>query len=130
MPRSRLLTRLQRNLRAPFRPSAKRLQRELNSQLSGNFDRQAGPDGAPWKPLTPEYARRKRGPQILVETGRLKRSLTVPNDPEGIFEVGRRDVVFGTSVPYSYYANREREYFYVDTEKIAEVVQEGLVGRR
>lgn len=127
MPSSRILTRLQRNLRTPFRPSSKRLQQYFNRAIQGNFRRQAGPEGQPWKPLTPEYAARKRGPQILVETGRLLRSLTVPNDPDGIYDVGRREVVFGSNVPYSYYAARERPYLYVDAEEVAEVVKEGLV---
>lgn len=129
MPESRILRDLRRDLRRPFRKTGKALQREFMRQSQSIFDRQASPDGEPWAPLSPEYARRKRGPQILVETGRLRDSL-INESADTIFNVRGKTIELGTSVEYAAPNHATRPFLANDSEKFAEVFIEELFRRR
>lgn len=65
-------------------------------------------DGPAWKPLAPSTVKRKGHDTILVETGRLKGSLTDERHSDGIREIfdnglGGAGLVFGTDVPYAHF---------------------------
>lgn len=131
MPRSRLLEQIRRRLDNPWRNRALRgsVQRAFIEATQERFDAQSSADGAPWRALTPEYARRKRGPQILVETGNLLRSLTSPRHAQHVIEYRRRELTLGTSVDYAA-ANHLTRPFTPETEAIAEAFAEALVESR
>lgn len=61
-------------------------------------------DAAPWKPLTPAYAERKRrifgDKPILRATDTLFHSLTQKGAEGSIYRVLDQEVEFGSSVPY------------------------------
>lgn len=52
--------------------------------------------GGSWKKLKPDTIKRKGNAQILVETGRLKASLTEPGAPYQILNASAYTVEFGT----------------------------------
>ena len=56
-----------------------------------------------WAPLRPSTIRGKGHDLPLVETRRLRRSLTNEQDPEAIIQVRRRSLTYGTEVPYARY---------------------------
>lgn len=63
------------------------------------FENQASPMGAPWAPLQPSTIERRRkgggngSPKILIDTGRLRQSITGKADQRGF--------QFGTNVRYA-----------------------------
>lgn len=63
---------------------------------------------APWAPLAPSTLRRKTQRKgILRVTDRLFDSLVGPRrTPDSIVEVGKRQLVFGTAVPYARFHQR------------------------
>lgn len=67
----------------------------LRLVIRTSFERQATAEGAPWKPLTPRYAMRKKGPGILRETSAMFEQTTRGGVVEG------NTVVFGSSLPYA-----------------------------
>lgn len=62
--------------------------------------------GGSWKRLKDETVKRKGSSVILVETGELKASLTVPNHENNILEVTNDSILFGTSNPLGDYHSR------------------------
>lgn len=57
-----------------------------------------------WKPLSEGYLNanpHRKGGQILIDTGTLKDSLTIPNAPYSVVEYGSDSVTYGTDVPYA-----------------------------
>ncbi len=61
---------------------------------------------APWAPLSPRTLARKRGrsTRILVASGKLERSLTVPGaSGSHVRMIGPATLAFGTRVPYAEY---------------------------
>jgi hypothetical protein len=65
------------------------------------------PDGVPWFPLAESTVKRKGHDTILVETGKLRRSMTaglVTSNGESIREIvdegANKGFSFGTAVPY------------------------------
>jgi phage gpG-like protein len=88
-----------------FEPLLQSGMRSLEQQHLGRFGRQVDPEETPWTPLAYETIRRKGHDTILVETGRLKASLTTPKHADGIRQTWDEwptaGFVFGTEVPYS-----------------------------
>lgn len=74
----------------------------LETAHQGYFDRSESPGGDPWPPLAPYTVRRKGHDTILVETGRLRSSLT-RRGRDAIRETSHRGLIFGTEVPYAYF---------------------------
>lgn len=73
------------------------------------FDSEADPVGASWPPLAPSTVARKGHNTILLDTGRLKGSLTGGHGDavrDVIDEGGRAGLTFGTRVPYSIYHDK------------------------
>lgn len=70
-----------------------------------NFAAQGSMDGAPWKPLDPQYASWKLenyGAQgILVADGTLRSSLSLSNSRGAIREIGKTSATFGSKIPYA-----------------------------
>jgi phage gpG-like protein len=64
--------------------------------------------GKRWRPLDPDTRRRKRktGKRPLVESGRLERSLTLPEATDAIREAHDSYLEFGTSVYYARFMQR------------------------
>ncbi len=79
--------------------------RSIEQEHQLMWGEQRDPAGDPWAALAPSTVRAKGHSTILVETGRLRASLTNPN--EGIREMfqenGNIGLVFGTDVPHSLY---------------------------
>ncbi len=61
------------------------------AQTERHFEDEAGPTGA-WAPWRPSTASRRKGGQILTETGQLRGSFSM--------KTGLLDVEVGTNVPY------------------------------
>ena len=77
------------------------IRRRLIEATRTNFASESD-DGRPWKPLSPEYAARKQGPQILIETRAMFRSL-VSRTAQTIYRVIPNRLVWGTSDPKARY---------------------------
>ena len=61
-----------------------------------------------WRPLQPETKERKGSSRILVQTGRLRASVTDASDP-GFYSVLRtRSLTLGSSLDYAPYVNKRR----------------------
>ena len=73
------------------------------SMTRQNFATQSD-DGSAWKPLSEAYAKRKKGPQILVEDGHLRRSL-LGRTAHSIWKVAKKRLVWGTRDPKAKYHN-------------------------
>ena len=63
-----------------------------------------------YKDLRPKYAAFKQRKwnfkyPILKASGKLEKSITVMGSPDNITEIGKRQLVVGTSVPYAKYHN-------------------------
>ena len=131
MPNSVLLNRMSRRLRRPLAGGTGRaIQAVFLAQTQRVFDSQGASIKAPWEPLSPVYANRKRGPQILIETGRLIGSVTNKKHPEAVYEESRRNLIIGTSVPYAFYVNQRRQFFSVFPRPMTEAFVEALFSRR
>ena len=61
-------------------------------------------DGRPWVPLKPDYAVRKAGPQMLVETAEMLQSL-IQRTRHSVYKVTPGRIVWGTSDPKAKYHN-------------------------
>lgn len=92
-------------------------QAEYNDELSdfsdklfefheAGFDLERDPNLSAWPPLAAATIARKGHDKILIESGRLKRSLTTRGSSDHIGEVFDRGLTFGTSVPYSMFHQR------------------------
>lgn len=82
--------------------------RELEIEHAKYFVARVGPDGKSWAPLAPSTIRRKGHATPLVDTGRLRDSLTKPQSEFGFrYAVdswpSRATAIFGTDAPYSVY---------------------------
>ena len=55
--------------------------------------REVDPEGHPWEPLQPWYAAEKRGSRMLMESGRLRGSITTAFDADTL--------AIGSKLPYS-----------------------------
>jgi phage gpG-like protein len=63
------------------------------------------PDGSPWKPWEPKYARRQArfpGREMLKSTGRMRASL--------VSQAARTSVIMRPDVSYAVYVNRVRRF--------------------
>lgn len=66
------------------------------------FASETSPDGTPWRPLAQSTIERKGHDIILVETNRLRASLTGESG-DSVREAAQTYGVFGTSVPYAHF---------------------------
>jgi phage gpG-like protein len=82
------------------------------------FDREAGPNGAPWPPWYFRAAWAPPDHKTLNVTGRLRESLF--GGPDHIEDIASRSLVFGTSVEYAYQHQYGGEF----------EVNETLIGKR
>lgn len=77
--------------------------KELEKLHKGYFDSETAWDGQKWKPLAKSTIERKGHNRILVDTTRLRQSLTQAS--QGIRDIGDTGttafLVFGTDVPYA-----------------------------
>lgn len=65
---------------------------------AANFISAGGEFGGGWEPLRPSTIARKRGPGILVESGRLMNSLTVKGAAGNVFTVTPHSLEVGTNI--------------------------------
>lgn len=72
----------------------------LEGSHASHFAAQSNPIGTPWAPLAASTIARKGHDTILVETTRLKSSLTGKTQ-DSIRAVSHRGLLFGTEVPYA-----------------------------
>ena len=77
------------------------IRRRLIEATRKNFVSESD-DGRPWQSLSPAYAARKKGPQILIETRAMFRSL-VSRTARTIYRVAPNSLVWGTSDPKAKY---------------------------
>ena len=85
-----------------FEPTMKKMLPVLEAGEASAFANESTPGGAAWKPLAPATVARKGHSKILIETGRLKKSLT-GGGGDAVRATSHRGLVFGTSVPYAAY---------------------------
>ena len=78
---------------------APRFRRYMQSEVLVNFATESD-SGDRWAPLAPLTILLKKGPQKLIETGRMYQSL-VGDTPDTIFRVRLNSMEYGTSVPYA-----------------------------
>jgi phage gpG-like protein len=90
-----------RDMRPAFRDALGLLERRAEDQ----FDTQGGQSGG-WAPLAASTLRRKKGPQILIESGALKASLVSSFDADAIRTIGPDSAAYGTKVSYAQYHHR------------------------
>jgi phage gpG-like protein len=98
------------------------------------FADERDPTGEKWKPLAQATVKRKGHDTILVETGRLKNSLTTP-DGDSIREALGRSANFGTFVEYAGFHQEgagvpQREHTGLDEptlDKIVDTIADSLV---
>lgn len=85
--------------RVPLRKSGS----HMYGSIAKNFQSQGRPQK--WKALSPrtlQQRRRRRNfsQQILVDTGRLRGSITTREHGDGIYKLSDKQLVIGTKVPY------------------------------
>ncbi len=132
MAKSILITRVSQRLNKPFsrrKKLGRAFQQCFIEETKQMFARQQGPDGQPWAPLTPAYAARKQGPQILIETGRLYDSLTRRKDPDHLFRGRGNKLRLGTKVPYAAAVNARRPFLFDNSEVLGDIFGYSLVAK-
>ena len=70
------------------------------------FGLENDPNLSAWPPLAAATIARKGHDTILVDTGRLRRSLTTKGHTDHTGEIADRGLTFGTDVPYSRFQKR------------------------
>ena len=92
---------------ADYRPIWPIIEDDYYAQEKDQFASQGAEGGSPWQPLSDQYAGWKAqhypGQPILQRTGALYRSLTSPNDGNGVRIEGRKVLTLGTTLPYAIY---------------------------
>lgn len=60
---------------------------QFRTLTSEGFDNATAPDGTPWAPLAPRTVarRRKRSARPLLDTGRLRNSIAITSDADGVY---------------------------------------------
>jgi phage virion morphogenesis protein len=76
----------------PLIASLKNIGEALRKSTRARFAAQASPEGKPWAPLNPEYAKGKRGPRILEEHGHLLGSI--------VYQLTGTRLAIGTNLVY------------------------------
>lgn len=85
-------------------PAFEQMADEFNQWEEEAFATGGASSGNAWPPLaasTAAHKTRRRGGQILVESGRLMRSLTTPNAQDAIRDITGRKMTLGTDTPYA-----------------------------
>ena len=87
--------------RVALRRNAPYIRTKLIALTIKNFATRSD-DGRPWAPLSPDYAARKKGPQILVETAEMFHSL-IARTRHTVYRVTNGRIVWGTRDPKAKY---------------------------
>lgn len=80
---------------ADMSPILEVVAQDVKTAIDDSFAQQSSPDGTPWAPLSRATLSKRRGSgaqSILIDTGRLRNSVTTT--------FGRRSIGFGTNVAY------------------------------
>lgn len=92
-------------LAATFTNELERFQRTLEEAHLGGFHSGMSPTTEQWAPLAPSTVKKKGHATILVDTGKLQRSLTDAGAEDAIRDIiaepPQHGLVFGTSVEYA-----------------------------
>ncbi len=91
---------------ADLRPALVDIGEALLLSTEERFSNQVDPDGRPWKPLSPQYRKRKKHPKILTETTNLRGRIHSVVSP-GRVEIGT-NVVYGAIHQLGGQAGRNR----------------------
>ena len=81
--------------------------------IDQNFTQQGRPTR--WQP---SQAALKRNGMTLVDTGRLRRSVSIIGDPDNIFKMTNNSLRMSTDVPYAKYLQEDRPFLMVQDEDI------------
>ena len=130
-----LLRRISRRARRPITSRvAADIDRVFRIKQRELFDREESADGTPWQPVTPALAayKRENNLQILIDSGRLFRSLTRTNrsNSEHLFRFTPRRLDIGTTVPYAIYQQRVRPFLPDVSRESARILARYLVTGR
>jgi phage gpG-like protein len=87
--------------RAEYRDELDEFNDILYETHADSFALASDSDNSAWPPLAAATVARKRSAEILVETGRLRTSLTTKGGQDHVGEITDRGLTFGTEVPYS-----------------------------
>ena len=113
-PKSKaILQKLSKNNKIDFRPTMKVIGTGYRKEVKAIFEKQQARTNAErWKPLSEKYAERKlriHGKQdLLVASGRMKRSMISMGAPGNITLIGKNSGVFGTTVDYATYHDSDK----------------------
>jgi phage gpG-like protein len=90
---------------ADYRPIWPVIEDDFYAQVKDQFRTEGAEGGERWKPLSEDYARAKElrfpGKPILERTGDLRKSLTLPNDPNAVRVEERKTLTLGSRIPYA-----------------------------
>ena len=86
---------------ASYRPELDDFNDAIYESHADRFGLENDPNLSAWPPLAAATIARKGHDTILVDTGRLRRSLTTKGHADHAGEIFDRGLTFGTSVPYS-----------------------------
>lgn len=92
---------------ADYRPIWPVIEDDFYAQEKDQFKTEGTEGGEKWQRLSAEYSGWKEahfpGKPILERTGDLMRSLTQPNDPNGVRIEERKTLTLGSKIPYAIY---------------------------
>lgn len=83
---------------------------QIKTLVSEGFDAAKAPDGSAWAPLSARTIarRRKRSSRPLLDTGRLRNSIAVTHDANGVYVA--TPVVYAAAHNYGYRAIPQRQF--------------------
>ena len=86
---------------ADVRGAGPRLLQEVTEVERAIFSSQGRRGGGSWEHLKPSTIKKKGHSTILLHTGRLRDSMTIPKNPDQIFRVTADGFIFGSRVPWA-----------------------------
>jgi len=83
---------------------------QVKTLVNDCFEKATAPDGSPWPPLAEStlVRRRRRSSRPLLDTGRLRASLAVTHDANGVYVA--TPVIYAAAHNYGYRAIPQRQF--------------------
>lgn len=91
--------------------------RDIGIVFLRSIDRNFTMQGRPIRWI-PSHAARLRNGMTLIDSGRLRRSVSVLGDNDNVFDLGNITLRMSTDIPYAKYLHESRPFFIVQDEDI------------